>query len=106
MFTRLVLGLINFFIGLAEVILGLRVIMRLFAANPDASFVQWIYSTSNVLMEPFRGIFSVAVIGKYHVLDFPAIFAMIIYGLIGMLFIYLANYLTPHHTTTVVKEKV
>lgn len=105
MFTRLVLGLINFFIGLAEVILGLRVIMRLFAANPDAPFVHWIYSTSSVLMEPFRGIFTIAVIGKYYVLDFPAIFAMIIYGLIGMLFIYLANYLAPTRATTIVKEK-
>jgi hypothetical protein len=57
-------------------------------------------------MEPFRGIFSAVVIGKYHVLDFAAIFAMIVYGLLGMLFVYLANYLTPHHNTTVVKEKI
>ncbi len=42
MITRFVLGLINFFIGLAEIILGLRVILRLFAANPDAGFVQWV----------------------------------------------------------------
>ena len=105
MITRPVLGLINFFIGLTEIILGLRVILRLFAANPDASFVQWIYSTSNVLMQPFRGVFTAAVIGRYHVLDFAAVFAMIVYGLIGMLFVYLANYLTPHHTATVVKEK-
>ena len=105
MVTRLVLGLINFFIGLAEIILGLRVVSRLFAANPDASFVQWVYSTSNVLMEPFRGIFTAAVIGRYHVLDFAAMFAMIVYGLIGMLFVYLANYMAPRPTTTVVKEK-
>lgn len=75
--------LIDFFVGLAEVILGLRVIFRLFGANAGAGFVDWVYSTSDVLLSPFRGIFPVAEISPGHVLDIPALFAMLMYALIG-----------------------
>lgn len=57
--------------------------------------MQWVYPTSNVLMETFWGVFTAAVVGRYHALDFAAIFAMIVYGLAGMLFVYLANVLSP-----------
>jgi len=104
MVTRLVLGLINFFLGLAEIFLGLRVLMRFFAANPTAPFVHWIYTSSDALLQPFRGIFPVSVIGKYHVIDFPAIFAMIVYGLLALLFEALVGYVAPTRTTVVEKK--
>jgi YggT family protein len=103
MLTRFVLGLINFFLGLAEIFLGLRVLLRFFAANPDSSFVSWVYSSSNVLMQPFRGIFPTTVIARNHVVDFSAIFAMIVYGLVAMLFTTLATYLIGD--TAAVKKK-
>jgi hypothetical protein len=43
-------GLIRFIVGLAEAVLVLRIILRLFAANPSASFVHWVYETSNTLL--------------------------------------------------------
>lgn len=103
MVTRLVLGLINFFLAVAEVFLGVRVLLRFFAANPDNGFVQWVYNSSGVLMQPFRGIFPTEVIGKNHVVDFSALFAMVVYGLVALAFVALANWLTP--TTTVVKKR-
>ena len=88
-------GLINLFVGLAEVILGLRIVLRLFAANPDSDFVQWIYDSSGSLIAPFRGIFPTAQIDPGHVLDFTALFAMVIYGLLGFLLLYLLALLAP-----------
>ncbi len=105
MVTRFVLGIINFFLALAEVFLGLRVILRFFAANPDASFVHWVYASSDVLMQPFRGIFPTTVIGRDHVIDFSAIFAMVVYGLIALAFASVAVWLSPHSKTTTVKKK-
>lgn len=84
-------NVINFFVGLAGIILGLRIIFRLFDANPNASFVNWIYDTSSVIMEPFRGIFSPAVIERGYVLDIPAIFAALMYMVIGLLLIALVG---------------
>lgn len=97
--TRFVLGLINFFLGLAEIFLGLRVILRFFGANSNNDFVQWIYSSSDILLQPFRGIFPTETIGQDHVVDFSALFAMVVYALLAMLLTWLANFLTPNHST-------
>ena len=106
--TRTVAGLINFFLALVEIFLGLRVILRLFAANPHNGFVQWIYDSSTTLMDPFRGIFHSLVIGTNHVVDFSAIFAMVVYGLIALAFAALVSWLNParYGQTTVVKKRV
>lgn len=87
MFTaNILVSIINFLIGLAEAILGLRVLFRLFNANAANSFVHWIYQTSSTLMDPFRGIFRAsATLSPGYVLDISALFAMLIYALIGYL---------------------
>lgn len=105
MITRLVLGFINFFLALVEIFLGLRVLLRFFAANPSNHFVSWIYNSSDVLMQPFRGIFPPTVIGRDHVIDFSALFAMLVYALIAMAFAALAAWLTPRDRTTVVEKR-
>lgn len=95
MVTRLIAGLINFFLAVVEIFLALRVILRFFGANPTQSFVHWIYTSSEVLLQPFRGIFPSAVIGHNHVVDFSALFAMVVYGLIALAFAALVWWLTP-----------
>lgn len=95
MIRRILAGLINFFVGLAVLFLGLRIVLRLFGANTDVPFVQWIYSSSGVLLEPFRGIFPTTVITPDHVLDFSALLALVIYALLGTLVLWLIHYLTP-----------
>lgn len=87
MFTgNILVSLINFFVALAEALLGLRVIFRLFNANGANSFVHWIYQTSGALMDPFRGVFrATATLSPGYVLDINALFAMLMYGIIGYL---------------------
>lgn len=81
-------ALIDLFVGLAEIILGLRVIFRLFDAHQTVSFVNWIYNTSAVLLTPFRGIFTnPTVTSPRYVLDLNALFAMAIYAAAGYLLI-------------------
>lgn len=108
MIVRFVAGLINFFLVLVEAFLGLRVILRFFAANPTVSFVHWIYTSSSTLMEPFRGIFPTEVIGRNHVVDFSALFAMVVYGLVALAFAALVSYLNPTRyaaAPTIVKKR-
>lgn len=47
--------MVDVFVGLVMVILGFRVLFRLFDANPSASFVSWIYDTSDVLYGAVSG---------------------------------------------------
>lgn len=104
MVARLLTGLINFFVGVAELFLGLRVILRLLGANPDVSFVQWMYNSSGVLLQPFRGIFPTEEIAPDHLLDFSALFAMLVYGLLGMALIALVEALTPREEVVTRKK--
>lgn len=84
--SKYILGsLVSFFVGLAELILGLRILFRLLDANPAASFVGWIYETSDTLMAPFRGIFPPATLEGGITLDVSAIFAAIMYLVFGAL---------------------
>lgn len=51
------IGIISGIFGLIELALVLRFFFLLFAANPQASFVSWIYNITNPLVAPFMGIF-------------------------------------------------
>ncbi|WP_162801498.1 YggT family protein [Brachybacterium saurashtrense] len=77
------------YVLVTEVVLVLGFILLLFGANPDASFVQWVYRALERSMEPFRGIFSPIDLGKTGnqveaVLDTSILFAMIVYGVVAL----------------------
>lgn len=84
--------LINLVIGLVEGILALRVILRLFGASSSVPFVSWVYDTSSELMAPFAGIFPTASVSPGFAIDFSALFAMIVYAIIGYLLKLLVDY--------------
>lgn len=90
------LGILNFFLAAVEVLLGLRFVFKLFGANSDNGFVDWVYEMSGALLEPFRGVFPTEVFENQYVLELSTIFAMVIYGLIGMAIIWLVGLLTPN----------
>ena len=87
-----VASVVHFFVGLAELLLLLRVVLRFFNGNPNATFVHWAYTNTNVLLEPIRGIFqSSASVSRGWVIDFPAILAMALYAVVGYLLIGLVD---------------
>ncbi len=45
------------------VLLGIGFLLRLFGANPDAGFTDFVYRSLDRVMEPFRGIFPGAQVG-------------------------------------------
>ena len=75
--------LINIIIGIAQFFLGLRVILKLFGASSTAPFVQWVYNTSQSLLYPFEGIFPTTTLDGRFIIEFSALFAFIIYTLVG-----------------------
>src|SRR6059058_4715971 len=87
-----VASVVHFFVGLAELLLLLRVILRFFNGNPEASFVHWVYTNTNVLLEPIRGIFPTAtVVHRGWVVDYPALLAMALYALAAYLLLGLVD---------------
>ncbi len=90
-------GIIYAIGGFIETIVGLRFIFRLFGANPDSAFVNWIYDWSTPFVTPFAGIFGqdATVTGTgtvtTGVFDWTALIALVIIGiivaLIGRIFV-------------------
>lgn len=98
-------NLTNVFIGVVTAFLGLRFIFRLFNASTANGFVEWLYSVSNQLLEPFRGIFPVAEIEPGYVVEFSTLFAMVAYALIGFLVLALVGALRPAVEEQTTKKK-
>lgn len=87
-------NLLNFFLAVVEGFLGLRFLLKLFGANANTGFVDWVYEMSAVLLEPFRGIFPAKVFENQYVFEFSTLFAMMMYAIVGLVLIYLINAVT------------
>ena len=79
---RQLVDLVMYFIG---AVVGLRFLFRLFGANADNGFVNWVYDTSGEILSPFRNIFVNPSLDGAGVVDFTALFGLIVYGLASLL---------------------
>ncbi len=88
-----VAGMGNLFLGLAELLLLLRVVLKFFFTSANSGFVHWAFNTTDVLLSPLRGVFvhPAATPGNWHV-DFVALFAMAAYAAVVSLMISLAGW--------------
>ncbi|OKH19279.1 YggT family protein [[Limnothrix rosea] IAM M-220] len=88
---------IYFLVGFLEVLLALRFFLRLSGANPDNLFAKSIYGLSAPFVTPFSTLFispvqsTDATIGQ-NIFDVNLLIAMMIYGLLGFLAVWLTTY--------------
>ena len=77
-----------YILGVIEVLLFFRVILKALGANPGSGFANLIYSLSNPLALPFRGIFQTTVVEgsvfEYSTLIAGAVYAIVAYGLVQL----------------------
>lgn len=68
--------------GIIEVLIGLRIVLKLIAANPANAFANFIYSFAAIFLEPFFGLTrNLAADGM--VLEVSSLIAMIVYALVA-----------------------
>lgn len=77
MINRIVLSVV----GLLEILLGLRFILKLIAANPDSGFATFIYGITGVFIAPFALLVGTPTSGG-TILEVTTLIAMVIYALI------------------------
>ena len=77
--------LVTTFVGLAELVLGIRLVFSLVNADATNSFVLWIYSMSGTLLAPFRNIMPEEAFDHSYVLEFRVLFAMAAIAVVGYL---------------------
>lgn len=87
-----------------EVLLGFRIVLKALGANPASGFVNLIYTFSDPLALPFRGIFRTSV-ASGSVFEWSTIIAVPVYALIGFGIVQLMQLIkpvTPHEVTDAV----
>jgi hypothetical protein len=92
--ARVLTYLVYAFVLFALVMLVLGFFLLLFGANPDAGFAQWVYRSLDRVMAPFRGLFKPVDLSGNSVLDPSIVFAMIVYGIVGLALSALIDWLT------------
>ncbi len=87
----LTLKLNHLFVGLVQILLGVRVIFSLVNADTTNGVVKWVYDMSAPLLEPIRGVYPSVDYPNQYVLELPVIFAMVGYAVAGYIVILLVN---------------
>jgi len=77
-----VINFVKYALGFFELFLGLRLLLRLLAANPLTPIVDFLYTVTDIIMLPFQGIFSNVELRSGGIFDVVAITSMIGYPII------------------------
>jgi hypothetical protein len=85
--------------GVLEALIGLRIVLKLIAANPANPFANLVYTFTDLFLWPFAGL-TVTPSAQGMVLEIPAIIAMFVYALMGWVLVKLVWLLFYHPTTT------
>lgn len=83
-----------YILGIIEVLLGFRVALKALGANPFSGFTSLIYTLSDPLALPFRGILGVTVNGT-SVFEWSTFVAVIVYALITFGLVELMQFIKP-----------
>jgi hypothetical protein len=86
--------IIWFILGLIEVLLAFRFVLRLLGANPLIGFTNLIYSVTLPLVAPFSGILGIFITGN-SAIEWSTIIAAIVYFFVAWGFVYLLDFIYP-----------
>jgi hypothetical protein len=95
--------IIWYILGLIEVLLTFRVVLKMLGANQTVGFTSFIYSITAPLALPFNGIIRMYATGN-SVLEWSTIIAAIVYLCIAWGFVYLLDILYPITPRDIEKE--
>jgi uncharacterized membrane protein len=84
--------LIWMFFGIIEVLIALRIGLTLIGANPNSPIVALIYGVTYLFLFPFTWLIGSPTAGSSMVLELSSMLAMLIYGLIAWVVVWLIFY--------------
>jgi hypothetical protein len=82
------------FFGIVEGLIGLRIVLKLIASNPDNAFARFVYDASGLFVGPFVTLTGSPSSGGMT-LEIPSIIAMAVYALLGWVLVRIARVLWP-----------
>lgn len=94
LFARGVTYVVYAFVVLSILILVQGFLLKLFGANSEAGYAEWAYRSLDRVMQPFRGLFTPIEIDNRSILDTSILFAVAVYGVVGIAIRSLLDWLT------------
>ncbi len=83
-----------YILGVIEVVLAFRVLLKLLGANPFSGFTNFIYAVSSPFALPFAGILGTST-GSNMVFEWSTLIAMMVYGVIAYGIVMLIQLIKP-----------
>lgn len=74
--------------GILEAAIGIRILLKLMAANPNAGFAEFIYAVTAPFLLPFFGLTATPA-ANGAVLEIPSLIAMVVYAIVGWILVQL-----------------
>ena len=72
-----------YILGLIEVLLAFRFVLKLLGANPEAGFSSFIYGITYVFASPFLNVFRISQAGG-SLFEWTTLLAMLVYWIVAM----------------------
>lgn len=72
-----------YLLGIIEVLLAFRFVLKLLGANPAAGFTGFVYGVTYVFAAPFLTVFRSSQIVRGSVFEWTTLLAMLVYGIIA-----------------------
>ncbi len=80
--------IIWYILGVIEILLAFRIVLKLISANPYSGFVDFIYTLSSPFATPFLGILGTSVSGgsvaEWSTLIAMGVYAVVAYGMVSL----------------------
>lgn len=77
--------LVYFCFAVIEILLGLRILLKLIAANPESGFTRFIYGITLPFVAPFSNIVTMPTAANGATLDLSSLLAILVYLLLSWL---------------------
>lgn len=76
--------IIYYIVGVITVLLALRIVLLLLAANQGSGFVDFVYALSGFFASPFYGIFNYQPVYGQSVFEISSVVAIVVYALVAV----------------------
>lgn len=107
LFTDRLARLVYLVTGVIDSLIGVRILLKLIAANPDNLFANLVYQITAWLLRPFASLIVNPSVGNV-VIEITSVIAMVVYSLLGWLlvqFIWLVLYRSNTRTVSIYNQE-
>ncbi|MFA6414813.1 MAG: YggT family protein [Candidatus Paceibacterota bacterium] len=73
-----------YLLGLVEVLLAFRFVLKLLGANASAGFTSFIYSVTQAFAAPFLSVFQVTQVAGGSLFEWTTLLAMVVYWMVAL----------------------